>query len=221
MEYQAKYNLFAENTESTRKQSLKLKMLIHNNVMDRRFRQSYETSVPGYAALDLPDYILSVANHYNLTISSQDSERRGYAKRQWHDSQQGEMETLEEYGQKMRDTVHQYNSVMTEANHLTIQEIAEKYIRSLNSKFNGLKTVTNQDQLTKTREITRRHPDPVPYLDHLGYPANLEEAYTRAKDYEESTMRYKPSGTRLSNFTTVAESEPSQNGKVFTNQDTG
>ena len=224
MEYQAKYNLYAENTESTRKQSLKLKMLIHNDVMDRRFRQSYETSVPEHAALDLSEYITSVKNHYNLTISSQDSERREYAKRQWQDIQQGETETLEEFNQNVRDTVDRYNSVMTEPNHLTTEEVAEKYIRSLNSKFVGLKSITNQDQLTKSREIARRHPDPVPYLDHLGYPANLNEAYTRAKDYEESTVRYKQLGTRLSNFATVAESEPVQpvqNGKVFTNQNTG
>jgi len=221
MEYQAKYHLFTENTESIRKQSLQLKMVIHNDVMDRRFRHTYEASVPNHAALSLPDYILSVTNHYNVTISSQDSERREYVKRRWQDIRQGEMETLEEYNQTIRDTVQQYNSAMTEQDHLATAEVAEKYIRSLNSKFIGLKTITNQDQLTKTREIARRHPDPVPYLDHLGYPANLNEAYTRAKDYEESTMRYKPSGTRLSNFTTVAESEPSQNGKVFTNQNTG
>jgi len=221
MEYQAKYNLFTKNTEKTRKQSLKLKMLIHNDVMDRRFRQGYETAVPGHAALDLTEYILSVTNHYNLTISSQDTERKEYAKRQWDDIRQGEMETLEEFNQSIRDTVSQYNSVMTQANHLTAEEIAEKYIRSLNSKFIGLKTITNQDQLTKAREIARRHPDPVPYLDHLGYPSNLNEAYTRAKDYEESTMRFQPAGTKLSTFSTVAESEPSQKVKAFTNQNTG
>ena len=131
------------------------------------------------------------------------------------------METLEEFRQRMQDTVHQYNSVMTEDHHLAVAEIAEKYIRSLNSKLNGLKMITNQDQMTKAREIARRHPEPVPYLDHLGYPANMDEAYTRAKDFEESTINYKPSTTRLINFTTVAASESSQPQRVFKNHNTG
>jgi hypothetical protein len=67
----------------------------------------------------------------------------------------------------------------------------------------------------------RRHPDPVPYLDHIGYPANTNEAYTKAKDYEESFLNYKPTTSRLSSFTTVAVPDSGQLLKLFKNVKTG
>ena len=59
----------------------------------------------------------------------------------------------------------------------------------------------------------------VPYLDYTGYPTNMEDAFRRAKDYEESLNNITTKQSHLSSFvTTMSSTDPVRS---FTNSNTG
>lgn len=167
--------------------------------------------------MELEVYIQRIQEFYNSTISTLDSQRKDHARREWAEIQQSERESVPEFRQRISDIVHRYNSVMPEALHLPPTEIGEVFTRKLNSKFADLKIKSESEQIIKNRIIEERSPEPVPYLEHTGYPTSLEAAYNRAIEYEETLRNYKVTSQHLSSFATVRDNHE----RTYTNKTTG
>lgn len=220
LEYSAEYQNYVEQRALQNQEEKNLKDCIHNTKLERSFRINFMGTYQNYETMTLEEYIQNLQDFYNLTISTLDSRRKEHAKNELQDLKQGENQSLPEFKVMFVDVSHRYNSVMDEHSQLQPADMGEKFINSLNSNYVELQAMCGREQILKNRLIADNHPEPVPYLDHTGYPANLEKAYQRAKDYEESIRHLKTHKQRLSSFVTVDE-QSSTSDRKYTNTKTG
>ena len=172
--------------------------------------------------MQLEDYIEAVKDFYNLSISTLPSQRKNIVKREWWDLKQSESEPLPEFRQRVQDKRHDYDSIMPPDQLLSPQEISETFIRALNSSFQSLQARLETEQLQKQRILAADPQEPILYLDYIGYPPTLEEAYEKAREHEESQANFKGKTSHLSSFNTVAADPIGEGGvKYFTNVKTG
>ena len=107
---------------------------------------------------------------------------------------------------------------------LSPQEISETFIRALNSSFQSLQARMEREQLQKQRIVADGPQEPILYLNYIGYPPTLEEAYEKAQEHEESQLSIKGKNSHLSSFNTVAADQndnKDERVKHFTNAKTG
>ena len=79
-----------------------------------------------------------------------------------------------------------------------------------------------REQLEKQRIAADDPQEPIRYLNYIGYPPTLEEAYEKAREHEESQGNFKGKMSHLSSFNTVAADPKGEGGvKYFTNVKTG
>ena len=150
------------------------------------------------------------------------SQRKHIAKREWWDLKQSESESLAEFKQRLQDTRHDYDSIMPPEQLLSPQEISETFIIGLSSSFQSLQARMEREQLEKQRIAADDPQEPIRYLNYIGYPPTLEEAYEKAREHEESQVNFKGKTSHLSSFNTVAADPKGEGGvKYFTNVKTG
>ena len=171
--FSAEYQAYVDQRVKITQDKYDLKDWIHNSKLEKSFRTKFETTYPAYSTMELEAYIQALEEFYNSTISILDSHKQDYARREWFEIHQSERETVPEFKIRIKDTIHRYNSLMLVAHHLTDTEIGEMFIKKLNSTFNDLKIKCQQEQILKSRIGNEQHPEPVPYLEHTGYPTSL------------------------------------------------
>ena len=212
--FSAEYQAYVDQRVKITQDKYDLKDWIHNSKLEKSFRTKFETTYPAYSTMELEAYIQALEEFYNSTISLLDSHKQDYARREWFEIHQSERETVPEFKIRIKDTIHRYNSLMLVAHHLTDTEIGEMFIKKLNSTFNDLKIKCQQEQILKSRIGNEQHPEPVPYLEHTGYPTSLEAAYQRAIEFEETIRNYKTPTQHLSTFTTMNEERKYRNSRT-------
>ena len=219
--YQANMTAFVKETKVFEQERVTLQARVHYYMLGKGFRTDFEAKHPDHATMDLEDYIQAVKDFYNLSISKLPSQRINIVKKQWWDLKQSESESLPDFRQRIQDSRHDYDAAMPPDQLLSPQEISETFIRALNSSYQSLQARMEREQLQKQRIVADGPQEPIPYLNYIGYPPTLEEAYEKAQEHEESQASLKGKTSHLSSFNTVAADHKDGGVKYFTNMKTG
>ena len=222
--YQAEMTAFVKETKVFDQERVTLQARVHYYMLGKGFRTDFEGKHPDHATMDLEDYIQAVKDFYNLSISKLPLQRINIVKKEWWELKQSESESLPEFRQTFQDKRHAHDSVMPPDQLLSPQEISETFIRALNSSFQSLQARMEREQLQKQRIVADGPQEPILYLNYIGYPPTLEEAYEKAQEHEESQLSIKGKNSHLSSFNTVAADQndnKDERVKHFTNAKTG
>ena len=219
--FQAQYNSYVKQTDTVNQERVTLQARVHQYLLGKEFRTEFESKHPTHATMDLEDYLEAVKDFYNKSIAMLPSQRQNIIKREWWDLKQSESETLAEFKIRVLDTRHDYDSIMTPEQMLSPPEISETFIRGLNSSFQSIQARMEREQLEKQRILASEPQEPILYLNYIGYPQTLEEAYDKAREHEECQANFKGKTSHLSSFNTVAADRNEQGAKYYTHSTTG